>query len=260
MNIKQTLYTLLVYKGIGAIVVSFLIIITLMLQIDNGVLKHIVAPILTMIIFIRSYSKKHELECFSMKLWKVGDLRSLISVFLIAFGYSIVNSEFLTGLLVIIPMNFEKDLINYIGTGGNALSFDIGARVIAPIAEEIFYRGILLVGLSKVYSEKKAIVISAMVFSIMHLNPWQVVGAFCIGLVLGWIYMRTKSLGLCMLLHGLINAMDLIVTKLIRLDIPGYTVSTPVFDLSRVSWDLAGICLLGLGIWLQKKVTEKYRV
>lgn len=79
---------------------------------------------------------------------------------------------------------------------------------IAPaILEEVLFRGIVLKGMLKNYSPAKAILWSAAFFGIFHLNPWQAVPAFIIGIFIGWIYYRTRSLLPGMLLHGLNNSL-----------------------------------------------------
>ncbi|WP_409994892.1 CPBP family intramembrane glutamic endopeptidase [Chitinophaga pinensis] len=42
----------------------------------------------------------------------------------------------------------------------------------------------------KRYPPRKAIVISALFFGLIHLNPWQALPAFCIGLLLGWVFTK----------------------------------------------------------------------
>lgn len=66
--------------------------------------------------------------------------------------------------------------------------------IIAPILEELIFRGIILDGFLKIYSPKKSIIWSALLFAGIHLNPWQAIGAFLIGLFMGWIYYRTESI------------------------------------------------------------------
>jgi hypothetical protein len=77
--------------------------------------------------------------------------------------------------------------------------------VLGPICEELLFRGVLLKGLLRNYRPAVAIGQSALLFGIIHLNPAQSVGAFVIGLVLGWLYYRTHSLALCIGLHMLNN-------------------------------------------------------
>jgi membrane protease YdiL (CAAX protease family) len=77
--------------------------------------------------------------------------------------------------------------------------------VSAPILEELLFRGLLLPGLLKNYGPRKAIFQSSLLFGVMHLNPAQVVSAFLLGLFLGWLYYRTKSLAVCIVVHFLNN-------------------------------------------------------
>jgi membrane protease YdiL (CAAX protease family) len=77
--------------------------------------------------------------------------------------------------------------------------------IAAPILEEILCRGIVLKGLLKNYSPYKAIIISAIFFGALHLNPWQAFPAFFGGLFLGWIYYKTQSVIPGMVVHGIID-------------------------------------------------------
>lgn len=89
----------------------------------------------------------------------------------------------------------------------NAFTKDaiFSAVVLAPVLEEILLRGIILDGFLKRYPPTKAIVWSAVIFGVMHLNPVQTVGATILGLALGWLYYRTQSLWPCIFLHFVNN-------------------------------------------------------
>lgn len=80
------------------------------------------------------------------------------------------------------------------------------AVVMAPIFEEIIFRGIIQKGLiNKGVKPWKAILIAAIIFGLVHGNPWQFVGAVLLGSVLGLVYYKTKSLLLPILLHAFNN-------------------------------------------------------
>lgn len=81
----------------------------------------------------------------------------------------------------------------------------IGSLIFAPFLEEIIFRGIILSGFISTYSPRKAIIFSAILFGFIHLQPNQVVGAVLIGLFLGWIYYKTKSVGVTIILHAVAN-------------------------------------------------------
>ena len=66
--------------------------------------------------------------------------------------------------------------------------------LLAPFAEEIVFRGAILRSLLASMKPWTAIVISALFFSIVHMNPAQMPFAFLAGLLLGWMYWRTGSI------------------------------------------------------------------
>lgn len=80
-----------------------------------------------------------------------------------------------------------------------------GGIILAPILEEIIYRGIILRGLLIRFSPKNAIFLSALIFGLAHGNPHQIWQAFFIGLFFGIIYYKTKSVGTTILLHAFAN-------------------------------------------------------
>lgn len=86
----------------------------------------------------------------------------------------------------------------------NVFSF-ISVVILAPILEELFFRGIVLEGFLKNYSPWKAIVWSSIIFGVGHLNPWQAIGAAILGLLFGWAYVKTKSLIPGILMHFVNN-------------------------------------------------------
>ena len=68
--------------------------------------------------------------------------------------------------------------------------------LLASLSEEIVFRGAILRSLlrSSRLSVWGAIALSALMFSVIHLNPAQLPHAFIIGLLLGWMYYRTGSI------------------------------------------------------------------
>lgn len=74
--------------------------------------------------------------------------------------------------------------------------------ILAPILEELIFRGLILKGmLNTKVNPWIAILLTSFLFGLAHLNPWQFMGAGFIGLILGFVYWRTKSLWLCIFLH-----------------------------------------------------------
>lgn len=81
--------------------------------------------------------------------------------------------------------------------------------VMAPIIEEMLFRGVILRGLLHRYSASLAIATSAAIFSIYHLNLYQLFPAFIVGCFIGWVYYLSKSLWPCIVIHVLNNTLAL---------------------------------------------------
>ena len=79
--------------------------------------------------------------------------------------------------------------------------------LLAPVFEELIFRGIMLDGLLRKTSPLKAILLSSFLFALVHLNPWQFISAMVIGLFAGWVYYRTRNLLYPMLIHVTNNAL-----------------------------------------------------
>lgn len=81
----------------------------------------------------------------------------------------------------------------------------IAACMIAPITEEWVFRGVFLKGLSKHYSVTKAIIVSSILFGTLHIQPARIIIATLVGIVLGTLYIKYESLGVCMVFHSIYN-------------------------------------------------------
>jgi membrane protease YdiL (CAAX protease family) len=83
--------------------------------------------------------------------------------------------------------------------------------ITGPILEEVLFRGIILDGFLRRYKPGKAIFWSAFLFALLHLNPWQSLPAFLIGLLLGYVYLKTRSLSTVILIHMINNSFSYII-------------------------------------------------
>ena len=79
--------------------------------------------------------------------------------------------------------------------------------VIAPVAEEAVFRGLLLDRL-RPYGDKVAVCASALCFGLFHGNLNQFLYAFVIGLVFGYVALRTGRIRQTILLHAMVNAIS----------------------------------------------------
>ncbi|WP_185864454.1 type II CAAX endopeptidase family protein [Blattabacterium cuenoti] len=92
----------------------------------------------------------------------------------------------------------------------NPIPFFSTTVLLAPICEEVLFRGIILNGMLKnKIHPVKAILFSSFLFGLTHMNPWQFVGGLFVGSFIGFIYFTTSSIINCILLHVFNNAFAL---------------------------------------------------
>jgi len=81
--------------------------------------------------------------------------------------------------------------------------------VLAPIAEEIVFRGVLLPSMERHWGMRVAVVGSSALFAMMHVTPYAMVPIFVFALMLAGLFVRTRSLTVCIAAHVLFNATGL---------------------------------------------------
>jgi uncharacterized protein len=81
--------------------------------------------------------------------------------------------------------------------------------IMAPLIEELIFRGVIMHGLMRNYSKFTAVWVSALMFALFHLNPWQFPATFILGLLLGLVMLRTRNILLCILGHAINNGLVL---------------------------------------------------
>ena len=85
--------------------------------------------------------------------------------------------------------------------------------LLAPFLEEMLFRGVMLRSFLRQYTRKQALLGSALLFGAAHMNLYQFAGGVLIGLVLGWLYDRSRSLWPCIALHALYNGAILLLVR-----------------------------------------------
>lgn len=73
--------------------------------------------------------------------------------------------------------------------------------IIAPVIEEILMRGFVLGGLKNTYGIVVALLLSSMLFALLHFNMVQTLSAFVCGMILGLLYLQTNAILCCIIAH-----------------------------------------------------------
>jgi membrane protease YdiL (CAAX protease family) len=130
------------------------------------------------------------------------------AVIVASVGATIVLTQ-IAGLLPM-PESIAERMMNIQEMGLLPLAVFVG--VLAPIAEEVFFRGIVLQGFLARYSRTKAIWGSALLFAASHLNPWQAIIALPLGVGYAYLVLRTGSIIPGIISHSAINLFHNFVT------------------------------------------------
>ena len=102
------------------------------------------------------------------------------------------------------PSAAEQSAFERMASG--SLPMVVSACLLAPVLEEMLFRGIFLRSFLKRYDRATAIVLSSALFGMAHLNLYQFLAGFGLGLLAGWLYERTQSLLPCIVLHASYNS------------------------------------------------------
>lgn len=86
--------------------------------------------------------------------------------------------------------------------------FFVGA-ILAPLVEEIFFRGFLFQGFRQKYGWVSAMLLSSGIFAVAHLDPVSLIPTFILGSLLAYLYHRSNSVWPGVILHVLVNSFGL---------------------------------------------------
>lgn len=131
----------------------------------------------------------------------------------------------------------------------------ISVCILAPLGEEAVFRG----AIERHFLEKNwkpwlAILVSAIFFAVAHFNFTQGLTAIIIGILLGWVYYRTRNLWPCIFIHAVNNTTATVLGFIYEDAAETTTTSLPV----DIAW-LAGATALGsFAIWQFNKVTKSH--
>jgi len=150
-------------------------------------------------------------ETISMK--KVSPSKFFPLIFIGFAGTFIAN--YIASLLNVLltPFHLTTDLPNDYGEMGivEFLLFAISVSIIPAIVEEFAFRGIVMGQLRK-YGESFAIIVSSILFGMMHGNIAQIPFAFMVGLVLGYLTVKSNNLYPAIIVHFFNNFMSVMFT------------------------------------------------
>lgn len=98
--------------------------------------------------------------------------------------------------------------------------------IVAPILEEILFRGFLQSALKNTFGSRYALVISASLFAAVHMDLFAFLQIFILGILLGYLYEKTQTLAASIIVHILHNSLTLVFLLYFKYFLKG---KVPVF-------------------------------
>jgi membrane protease YdiL (CAAX protease family) len=137
-------------------------------------------------------------------------------------------SEILTRLLELLGREPEAGVVQEAVSRLDPTVLVLAVVLVAPVAEELFFRGVVLQAWLREYGERRAVLGSAALFAAIHADirnldaligsVVQVVPIFGLGIALALVCLRTRSLLAPMAMHATFNAISLTLALLARLN------------------------------------------
>ncbi len=141
---------------------------------------------------IRKYHVSWTSLGFARSKVRLGILLAFPAVFLsLAFGglYAVALMEL--GAEDLLPPEIPEAAF---GDGIYRLTNVLSIGFVAPFVEEVFFRGFVLAALLQTMGRVSAIVAGALLFAVSHLVVTAMVPVFVSGLILSWLYIKTRSI------------------------------------------------------------------
>ena len=170
------------------------------------------------------------------KIWPVVGMSVLIATAYVYVLHSVYK-------LIDIKHLFPIENIELSQLSSRIAYFFLYGCIFGPIAEEICFRGILLDGLLKMRCRPWiAILITALVFGLIHGYATNIISALLLGIIVGWLYWRTGSIIPCLIIHIVNNSFAFMpFLHFIHLSGQSNTVLLVIFVVS--------LLLLAYGLW-----------
>lgn len=113
-------------------------------------------------------------------------------------------------MLLFFPVNESEYMALTRLLDGGVVSL-ISTCLIAPLIEEMLFRGVILRAFLENYSVGNAVLLSSLLFALFHMTVSQLPVAFIVGCFLGWLYVRTRSLWPSIMGHFLYNSFAMLL-------------------------------------------------
>lgn len=212
---------MLLYFGLSVVlpIISMNLQKVIELRMADVKMREVICELMDMAVYIimfmcplfvyRAFDRRYTFDMMPCRL-KLSKYLPLLIPAIIALNYaaSCINSV----AVVLINPNILNILPESTGTysGYNFILNFISIAIIPPFVEELLFRGLILDRLVR-FGRLRAIIISSLLFALMHQNPLQIFYTFIAGCVLGYLFLETGSVWSGIVVHFCINLSQVIM-------------------------------------------------
>ena len=187
-------------------------------------------------------------DVFKLKIPNKWSILIASAVFIVVMGLWTNYFSELAGLPDNMKDVFEQMMNNPLGI--------ISIVVMAPLVEELLFRGAIQGYLMRKWNMPYlGIVISSLIFGVVHGNPAQIPFAFVVGMALGWMYYLTGSLIPGILMHFINNGSSVLLYALSG--DPDATMISSLGENEALALAVSGIVLTVVCIFIIRKKIVK---
>lgn len=157
--------------------------------------------------------KKYTSDQWNEFKQKVLNIKTVAIIVVATIGCYCLDILLARLIAVAIPGSMETfNSVMSLTLGGSTLVSSLVVVILAPVAEEVAFRGLIFRTLIKNNCPAvAAIIIQAAMFSLFHFNIMQSLYVIPLGLLLGYVAYKSKSVIPCIFMHMLNNFMPVIV-------------------------------------------------
>ena len=224
---KKTTQNAEVWEALRMVLWAFLLIVLIEIVFGRilGKMKIVIMEMFIVVpAFILVLVKKYNIrKSFRLNPVSVG---VIVSAFITGVGLSVLIDEADRLLQMFFPYSVEilRSLTEFLKcrSFNEFLIVGIGVAVVSPLTEEALFRGLVQQKLEYATDVTRGILLTSLVFGIIHLNPWAFIQIILLGVFMGIVAQKTNSIIPSVIIHSINNFLAFIFINAKPSDIAWY--------------------------------------
>ena len=275
-RIWEILYPMVLYFGIQMITVYVGFIITVSFYLVRGfarkdavdlaegqlLLLNLIAALIAAPVFTKMYHKVLKKQ----QKYRTEYETSLILKFFWIIPFGVVGmfwSNYVVSFLTLFMPEFmidSYDETKEIVFNSPFLLQVFASALMAPVVEELIFRGVIHNRLKEYMTVKNAAILSSLLFGLYHMNWIQIPYAFLIGMLSVFLFEKYKTIYASIIFHGIANLTSVLISMAVSGQETGTEEKMSMVEQCAgllILIGFSGILLCGIGTIINKRVNEK---